>query len=54
MPEEQIAHADSTLAEPAEGVLVEPGVPILRREVDPDPFAELRGDAVGSFAESGQ
>jgi hypothetical protein len=54
MPEQEVAHADAALAEPAERVLVEPRVPILRREVDTDPFAELRRDSIGSFAQSGQ
>jgi len=52
--EEQVAHADPALAEPAERVLVEARVPILGREVDADALAELRGDAIGSLAESGQ
>src|SRR5882762_1774719 len=52
--EEQVAHADPALAEPAERVLVEARVPVLRGKIDPDALAKLRGDAVGSLAESGQ
>src|SRR5438876_2114364 len=54
MSEKKVAHADAALAEPAERILIEARVPVLRGEVDADALAKLRGDAVGSFAESAQ
>src|SRR5712691_2261267 len=54
MAEKKVAHADTALAEPAERVLIEAPVPVLRDEVDAYALAELRGNAVGSLAESAQ
>ena len=49
--EQQIAHADTALAEPAQRVLIEARVPVLRREVAAYATAELRGDPIGRLAE---
>src|SRR2546426_5917931 len=52
--EEQFAHANPALAEPAERVLVEPRVPVLRHHVHADASTELRRDPVGRLAERGE
>src|SRR5438309_1261942 len=52
--EEQIAHADAALAEPAERVLIEPRIPVLLGEVDAHALAELGRDTIRSFTQCGE
>src|SRR5438128_7928194 len=49
--EEQLAHANPALTEPAERILVEPRVPVLRHHVHADASTELGRDPVGRLAE---
>src|SRR5207245_6250215 len=51
---EQLAHAHPAFAEPAERVLVEARVPVLRREIGADATTEFRRDAIGRLAERGE
>src|SRR5205814_6284356 len=49
--EEQLAHADAALAEPAERVFVEARIPVLCREVATHASAKLCRDAIRRLAE---
>src|SRR2546427_3308300 len=49
--EEQLAHANPALTEPAERILVEPRVPVLRHHIHADASSELGRDPVGRLAE---
>src|SRR2546428_10145058 len=52
--EEQLAHANPALTEPAERILVEPRVPVLRHHIHADASSELGRDPVGRLAERGE